>query len=73
MENKKKYVLLLKDLGSRIKLLRLNKGMSQTELGMKCDMEKAAVSRIEAGMINTSVATLCRLCEALEITIKELF
>ena len=38
-----------------------------------CDFEKASLSRIELGKTNTTVLTLCKICKALDIHIKELF
>ena len=73
MSNEKKYPFLLIDLGSKIKQLRLNKGLTQSALSMICDMEKASVSRIEAGLINVSFTTLCRLSEGLETPVKDFF
>lgn len=59
-------------LGSRIKDLRLKKNMTQTELALLCNFEKASMSRIEAGKTNISILTLYKICKALEIEMAEL-
>lgn len=59
-------------LGSRIKDLRLKKNMTQTELALLCNFEKASMSRIEAGKTNISILTLYKICKALEIDMAEL-
>ncbi len=63
----------LSTLGSRIRKLRTNKGLSLSELAYMCDFEKASLSRIELGKTNTTVLTLCKISKALDIEIKELF
>ena len=73
MLNAKKYSSLLLALGNKIRLLRLTRGMTQTALSLKCDMEKSSVSKIEAGQVNVSIVTLFRLSEGLETGIKDLF
>ena len=60
-------------LGSRIKKLRLKKKMTQTDLAIACEFEKASMSRIEAGKTNISVITLRKISKALDVEIIELF
>jgi transcriptional regulator with XRE-family HTH domain len=61
------------NLGARIRQLRLNKDMTQTELAVLCKFEKASMSRIESGRINTTVLTLVRISKALKVDITEFF
>lgn len=63
----------LTTLGARIKELRLKKGMTQIELAIQCNFEKASMSRIEAGKTNITVLTLRRISMALDIDITEFF
>jgi transcriptional regulator with XRE-family HTH domain len=60
-------------LGSRIRTLRIEKGLSLSELAYLCEFEKASLSRIELGKTNTTVLTIRKICRALEINISELF
>lgn len=63
----------LAGLGSRIKELRLNKKMTQNDLAVHCDFEKANMSRIEAGKTNITVLTLHKISKALDVEITEFF
>lgn len=60
-------------LGARIKAKRVKKNLSQSELSMRCNFEKASMSRIEAGKTNISVMTLYKISEALEVKIADFF
>lgn len=64
---------LLVKLGDRIKEVRTQKNMSQNDLAMECNFEKASMSRIESGQANPTVRTLSKICVALDITMVELF
>lgn len=60
-------------MGSRIKLIRVQKNMTQNELAMECNFEKATMSRIESGHSNTTIRTLFRISKALNVHIGEFF
>ena len=47
--------------------------LSQEELAWKADLELSQISRIERGVINTSVSQLFIIARALEVTMPELF
>jgi transcriptional regulator with XRE-family HTH domain len=63
---------VLKKLGKRIADLRLNKGLTQTELAYMCDFERPNLARIEAGNTNPTYLTLLKIATSLEITMLEL-
>lgn len=63
---------LLKKLGLRIKQLRTEKGLSQSELGYEIDVEKSNISRMESGKFNTKIYTLHKVAKAFGISISEL-
>jgi len=63
----------LASLGTRIKELRLRREMTQNELSIQCNFEKASMSRIESGKTNVTVLTLRRISKALDIEIIEFF
>jgi transcriptional regulator with XRE-family HTH domain len=69
---KKKNGLLV-NLGLRIKKIREEKGLTQVLLSYCCDMEKASISRIEAGKTNPSYLILLRLSRALGTSLSKLF
>ncbi len=62
----------LQEIGARIKKLRTDKNISQNELAMLCDFEKASMSRIESGQTNTTILTLRKICSALDVHICDL-
>ena len=61
------------NVGRRIQNIRESKGISQQELAAKCNFEKSNMSRLEAGRVNPTLATLEKVALALEIDIIELF
>lgn len=63
---------LINKIGDRIKLLRKGKGLSQLDISTACNMEKTAISRIEAGRTNFTIDTLYKISNVLEIPVWEL-
>jgi transcriptional regulator with XRE-family HTH domain len=64
--------IYLKKLGARIKTLRLEKGMSQLDLGVSMDNYAEQVGRIERGQLNVTICTLKKIAEGLEISLSDL-
>jgi transcriptional regulator with XRE-family HTH domain len=64
---------LLIKMGERIKDIRMKKKMTQNDLAIDCQFEKASMSRLESGRSNPTVRTLQRVCKALDVDIIELF
>ena len=67
-----KYVDDLKKLGNNIRLLRERASLSQEALGFKADLHRTYVSQLELGQRNPSYTTLCKLANALRISISDL-
>lgn len=67
------HIELQKRLGVKIKALRSKKNMTQNELAVECDFEKASMSRIESGQTNPTIRTLYKISKALDIPIVEFF
>ncbi|MEO5594679.1 MAG: helix-turn-helix transcriptional regulator [Chitinophagaceae bacterium] len=63
----------LTNLGARIKELRVKKNISQKDLAMECNFEKASMSRIESGKTNITVLTLYKIISALSANGKDFF
>lgn len=63
----------LKGFGKRLKLLRKEKNISQAQLAFEADVQISQISRIERGLINTTIANAHSLAKILEIPTKELF
>lgn len=64
---------LLSMAGKKIRSVRMHKNMTQDDLSVKCNFEKARLSRIENGRANPTVRSLHKICEALEIRLADLF
>lgn len=61
----------LKKIGQRLQELRLQKKLTQKELAFLVDVEISQITRIERGIINTSILNLMRIADALEISISD--
>lgn len=68
-----KYNSNIKNVGSKLKEIRQQKSISQEQLANMCDIEISQISRIERGIINTSIGNIFMLVEKLVIEPKELF
>ena len=62
-----------KELGNKIKNLRLNQSLTQEGLAEKINISAKSLSQIELGNNFVSAETLEKICEALNITPKTLF
>ncbi|WP_298156142.1 helix-turn-helix transcriptional regulator [Flavobacterium sp.] len=67
--NKKDFQI---SLGKRIRQLREEKNLSQTELGNLCEIDRSNMNRIEAGNTNPSSYLLYMMAEKLQIEASEL-
>ncbi|WP_083672310.1 helix-turn-helix domain-containing protein [Chryseobacterium sp. RU37D] len=56
-----------------ISKLRQQKNLTQKELAFMVDVEISQITRIERGIINTSVLNLMKITDALEISMSEFF
>ncbi|WP_343696466.1 helix-turn-helix transcriptional regulator [Flavobacterium sp.] len=65
--------IFIANLGTHIRQLREKKGLSQQDLADDCDIKKTQIGRIERAEINTTVKTLVKIANALDIEPKELF
>ena len=67
--NKKDFQIAL---GSRIRQLREDRNISQTELGNLCEIDRSNMNRIEAGNTNPSSYLLYVIADKLQIEASEL-
>lgn len=58
-------------ISAQIKRLRQDKNLTVQELAYRCDMERSNLSRIEAGRTNLTVKTICTICNALDVTLRD--
>ena len=61
------------NLGKNLKALRLSANFTQEQLGNEIGVEISQISRIERGLIGTSVATFFDISKALNIPLKDFF
>ena len=61
-----------KQLGMRIRYLRMQKKWSQEDLALAADINKNYLSDLERGMRNPTLKVMEKIANALEITIEEL-
>lgn len=64
-------LIRLKRIGERLQKLRLQKNLTQKELAFLVDVEISQITRIERGIINTSILNLMKIADALEISISD--
>jgi transcriptional regulator with XRE-family HTH domain len=63
----------IRNFGLRVKQLRLAKRLSQEALAFEANIEIVQLSRIERGVINTSISQAFNLANALNLNVMELF
>jgi transcriptional regulator with XRE-family HTH domain len=61
------------NIGTRIRILREAKNMSQQDLADLCNFDKGDMSKIESGKANPTLKTLLKISLALEVKINQLF
>lgn len=59
-------------LGENISRIRKEKGITQIELGHRCDFDRSNMRRIESGRTNPTILTLKKISDGLEVSIEEL-
>ena len=64
--------LILIKLGENISKIRKEKGITQIELGHRCDFDRSNMRRIESGRTNPTILTLKKISEGLEVSLEEL-
>lgn len=62
----------IKFISNKIRELRKEKQMTVQELAYRCDMERFNMSRIESGRTNLTVKTMCIICNALNVNLRDI-
>ena len=66
--------MIRKNLGNRIKEIRLNKmKLSQEKFAMQIDMDRTYLASVEAGKRNISIDNLEKIANGFRISLSELF
>ena len=63
---------ILEKFGNKVKLLRLEKGLTQEALAHKADIDRTYLPGIEKGSRNSSIKVANQIAIALEVTLSEL-
>jgi DNA-binding XRE family transcriptional regulator len=71
--NYKHNLAFCKAFGDQVRRLRQEKGLSMREFALQADLEYSQLSKIERGVINTTISSAFNLAEALDVHVKELF
>ncbi len=61
-----------KKLGENLKVFRIKKNITQTELAKTLGVDKSFISNIESGKTNPTLATITSLAQALGVSTNEL-
>lgn len=64
---------VLNRLGSKVKEIRLSKGLTQTELANRIGKDHPSINKLENGKVNPSFIFLLEIASGLEINIKNFF
>lgn len=62
----------LYQLGQRLKTLRVQKGMTQSELAARCGKDQQSYERLERGKVSPTLWYLQHVAVALEVELSEL-
>lgn len=77
MFNKIKLLVVLRsenlDIGRKIKLMRMENGLTQEELADRCELTKGFISQLERDLTSPSISTLIDILEALGTNLSEFF
>lgn len=63
----------LQEFGLHLKKLRLERGLSQEQLGLIAELDRTYISGIERGVRNVSLTNILRIAQALAVPAAELF
>lgn len=70
---KEKNLKKLKAFGSHLKKIRIDKGFTQEQLADRAGVSENTIVTLEAGTLNTSIATCFEIAKALGISSRDLF
>lgn len=64
---------LTRNFGQKIKLIRFQKNISQEKLSELSEISRSVMGKIERGEISTTLNSVEKISEALNVNVKELF
>lgn len=66
-------IAFLQELGRRLRDRRTELGLTQQELGERCDLHRTFIGSVERGERNVSILNVRTIAKALKLPIAELF
>jgi len=57
----------IEKLGSNIRKIRMSKGMTMVQLAGECEVEYTTISKIERGLVNTTISMISIIAKALNV------
>ncbi|SET11741.1 helix-turn-helix domain-containing protein [Anaerobranca gottschalkii] len=61
------------DIGKKLKQIRIDKGMTQEEVALRCELSKGFISQVERNLTSPSIVTLKDILECLGTDLKSFF
>ena len=61
------------DIGEKLRLLRIRRGLTQEDMADRCELSKGFISQVERDLASPSIATLTDMLECLGSSLKEFF
>ena len=60
-------------LGQRIRVLRLQKNLSQEKFALQIDMDRTYLASVESGKRNISIENIYKISKGLNVSLEEFF
>lgn len=64
---------ILTQFGKRVKLLRLEKGLSQEELAFRCGFYRTYIGMVERAERSITLCNVFKIAKGLNVSVKDLF
>ncbi len=68
-----KMINLEKKIGDQLKLIRLEKNLTQEHLAELCDLHRTYIGSIERGERNITIKNLCKILMAMNYSLADFF
>ena len=65
--------MIKEEVGKRIKVLRMEKGLSQEDLALKSNLDRTYITYVENARKNVTIETLYKITQALDISLSDFF
>ncbi len=65
--------MILNNFATRIKEIRISKGLSQEKFALKIDMDRTYYASVESGKRNISLKNIQKIADGFEMSLEELF